>query len=249
MYKIVKQLKMEILNDPFFGNANRFVLDKIGDVQNKVILDSGCGTGKMSLFFALQGAKVIGIDKRKSALIYAKKLAQSYNVQDNCLFIQGYSESMPIHSEVIDLIYSKSTIQYMNHNKVLDEYTQIMKPAGIVVLIENLPYPPIINLYRFYRKVFSRSPKKIKYINSIRGYITLNEIETFSDRFQYSQYYEYHLFRTLSISLRANYKHNYLIKKIDIILSNLDKKLLILFPILKNIAWFTALYCKIKINV
>lgn len=244
--KIEEQLKNQILTDPFCGNAVAFVLGKIGDIRDKVILDSGCGCGEMSVFFALQGAKVIGIDKNKLAIDSSKKFAQSNKVEEKCLFVQGCSELMPVDSASIDIIFSRSTIQYMDHRKVLNEYLRILKPLGIIILIENLPYNPIINIYRLFRRIFARTPQDIKYLNSIRGYITLNDIKKFADYFRYTECREYHFVRVISIPLRLLLKHNHFVEKIDLLLSKIDNRLFNGFSFLRRFAWFTALYCKEK---
>jgi 2-polyprenyl-3-methyl-5-hydroxy-6-metoxy-1,4-benzoquinol methylase len=242
----VEQLRKRVLTGPVLGNAVGFFFDKIGDIRNKVVLDSGCGKGEMSVLLAFQGAKVIGLDASKPAINDSRSLAQSFGVENHCSFIQAQSESIPIQSESVDIIFSKSTIQYMDREKVLDEYTRIIKPDGIVVLIENLPYNPFINLYRFHRKVISSVKRTTRYLDSVRGYITPNEIETFANRFLRSEHNEYHLFCMISYNLRRHSKHNRFMMKAGVLFSNLDKQLLSLFPFLKRLAWITALYCEGK---
>src|SRR5262245_13466031 len=184
-HRSLEQIEGEVISDPIFGAAVEFLLGKIGDVQNKVILDSGCGSGKMGVFFALKGANVIGIDKNSACIARATKLAHSCGVKSSCSFLQRYSESTGIDSCSIDIVFSRSTIQYMERERVLNEYIRILKPGGSIALIENLPHNPLITLYRLYRRVFSGVQREREYINSIRGYITLREIQSLASRFHY----------------------------------------------------------------
>jgi ubiquinone/menaquinone biosynthesis C-methylase UbiE len=241
-----QQIKEEILADPFFGDAVEFILNKLGNVQNKVILDSGCGSGQMSVFFALQGAKIIGIDKKSACIDDAITMARSFGVESNCSFLQGCSESIPIDSNSIDVIFSKSTIQYMEREKVLDEYIRVLKPDGCIALIENLPHNPLINLYRLHRKLLARTKEEEEYASSIRGYITPNEIESLGSLFRYSEHYEYHLFRMISMYLGSHSRQNFFTKGLDDFLSYIDKQILSLSTPLKRLAWFTVLYCNQK---
>lgn len=245
-HRSLEQIEGEVISDPIFGAAVEFLLGKIGDVQNKVILDSGCGSGKMSVFFALKGANVIGIDKDSACIDRATKLAHSCGVQSNCLFLQGYSESTTIDSCSIDIVFSKSTIQYMERERVLNEYIRILKPRGSLALIENLPHNPLINLYRLHRRLFCRIQQEMEYVNSIRGYITLREIQSLASRFHYSEHHEHHLLRIVSIYLRLYSRQNFLAKELDVLLSSVDGRILSLFPSLKYLAWFTVLYCQEK---
>jgi ubiquinone/menaquinone biosynthesis C-methylase UbiE len=137
----------------------------------------------------------------------------------------------------------------MDRQQVLDEYLRIIKPKGILILIENLPHNPFINLYRRYRRKTSNTPEEVKYVNSIRGYITLGEIDIFAENFLHSEHREFHFSRMVTIYLRAAFQANSISMKLDTLLSNLDKKLFSVFPFLKRFAWFTALYCEQKKNV
>ena len=238
----IEQLREEIVTDPFFGDAVEFILCKLGDVRNKVILDSGCGVGRMSVFFAIQGAKVIGIDKNGERIDAAKSLADSFGVKNSCLFLQECSEETTIDSGSIDIIFSKSTIQYMDQEKVLNEYVRILKPGGSIALVENLPFNPFINLYRFNRWLSARTDEQQReYINSIRGYITFRDISRLGTNFGFVERHDYHLFRMMSIYLRS-LRSNFLTKRLDNLFSGIDKILLSLIPFLRKYAWFTAVY-------
>ena len=197
--KTIVELEKEIIEDPFFGRSISFALDNISDVSGKKIVDVGCGNGEMSVLFALKGAKVVGLDIEASVLEEAKALALKWNVKDECIFLNVSAESIPIESDSVDIIFSKSTIQYMNREDVLAEYNRIIKPDGMLVLLENLPFNPFINIYRLRRKLFAKTPKAISYVNSVRGYLTFTEIRNFNYSFQEVTHKEYHLFSMFAI--------------------------------------------------
>jgi SAM-dependent methyltransferase len=160
-----ERLKQRILSEPFWGGAVQFVFSTIGNVRNKIILDNGCGPGMLSVVFALEGGDVIGIDKCERAMHEAKRLAQLYNTDHKCTFINCKSETMPIADASIDIIFSRSTMQYMDYDKVLCEYMRVLKPFGTLAVIENLRYSPLINLYRWYRRL---EPKRYPKSNMLR---------------------------------------------------------------------------------
>lgn len=245
--KTIEELKKEIIGDPFFGRAISFALDNIGDINDKNIVDVGCGNGDMSVFFALRGANVVGIDIEANVLEEAKALALKQNIKDKCIFLNASAESIPIESESIDIIFSKSTIQYMNREDALAEYNRIIKPDGIIVLLENLPFNPFINIYRLRRRLFARTPSEIRYVNSVRGYLTLTEVENFKHSFQEVTHREYHLFSMFAIYLLPY--ESKIIKTIYSLLICLDNLFLDRVYFTRYLAWYTAVICRKKRSV
>lgn len=57
------------------------------DVQNKNVLDLGCGTGRLSFFFQRLGATVVGVDISSKYIGQAISLGSSYG--SNVIFIQS----------------------------------------------------------------------------------------------------------------------------------------------------------------
>ena len=59
-----------------------FTAHQFGDIENKIIIDLGCGTGIFSIGAALTGAtKVIGIDVDREMILVARKFAQKNSLE------------------------------------------------------------------------------------------------------------------------------------------------------------------------
>jgi len=239
----IDQIREEIVSDPFFGEAVGFILERLGDVRNKAIFDSGCGSGTMSVFFALQGSRVTGIDIDGAKIDQATHLANTFGVEDRCLFVQGSSESTGIEAGSIDIVFSESTIQYMERATAIHEYLRILKPDGSLALVENLPYNPLINLYRLRRRLFTRTQAERDYVRSIRGYLNFHDIHWLGNHFRSVESRHYHLLRMLSIYPRERFRNSSLAERLDRLVSRIDTTALRVFPFLGYFAWFTALYC------
>lgn len=237
-----------IVADPFFGGAVQFLSNRLGDLGGKVMLDSGCGEGKMSVFFALQGAKVIGIDKSHEQICEAIRLADSCGVANNCKFLVGTSEQMPFNSDSIDLVFSRSAIQYMERDKVLGEYVRIVKPGGDVALVENLPYNPFIVGYRVCRKMLAKTAQESEYVESIKGYIKFNEIERLKSKFSLTDSSSHHLFRMVSLYLVWRFPFSAFAQWLDCFLSVMDDFIFRMLPPSRRFAWYVAVYFKKKIG-
>jgi ubiquinone/menaquinone biosynthesis C-methylase UbiE len=246
--KKIDELEREIINDHFFGQATSFIFDKLGDIDSKIIVDIGCGNGMISIFFALKGAKVIGVDIEEDELKKARKAALDLNLKDECEFFQGSAESIPIDSGSIDIVFSRSTIQYMKRQAALEEYIRIIKPGGTLVLLENLPLNPFINMYRLHRKLFAKTTDEIRYVNSVLGYLTFSEIKKLKNSFDKVVHKEYHLFSMFAIYLLPYEKYG-IIRKVQVLLVSFDNLLLKHVYFTRYLAWYTAVLCQRRVDI
>lgn len=116
-------------SDSFF-RAARYCLD---GQQGKLILDLGAGTGTQSLFFALQGARVVSLDLDTTSLNILRKRKECYETQ------LGYELDIEVceknafdlefrNGMQIDAIYSMFAFNMMQpSDKLLDH---LMKSAS-----------------------------------------------------------------------------------------------------------------------
>ena len=175
-------LERKALDEKRFGNAVRFSLSRFADLQGVKIIEVGCGEGYASVYFAKRGASLIGFDKRSSVLLRARYFAQRWEVDEQCRFIKCFSEEIPLKKEFADIVFSKSTLQYTNRDAAIQEFLRILKPGGTLILIENLPYNPFVNLYRMYRAIKPKNKEEQKYIDSIVGYINFAEMKKIKEK-------------------------------------------------------------------
>lgn len=67
------------LNDLYTREALALIDEFLGDFEGLRILDVGCGTGRMSRFFAAQGGKVTGLDFSEETLQIARRESVGVN--------------------------------------------------------------------------------------------------------------------------------------------------------------------------
>jgi len=66
------------------------VLQRLGDLAGKSVLDVGCGSGRYCLAYAQHGAaRVVGVDFAAAMIELAKQHAQRLGVADRCEFRAG----------------------------------------------------------------------------------------------------------------------------------------------------------------
>lgn len=120
--------------EDFPNKIYNFLLPK---VQNKVVLDLGCGTGKFMQKFYKVTAKYYGLDLSSKQLEIAKKKVKDGNIK----FICSSAENIPLSDNSIDVIISTwvlgTILETDRRNKVLEEMKRVLKKDGNIYLVEN----------------------------------------------------------------------------------------------------------------
>ncbi len=101
-------------------------------VENRKVLDLGCGTGRNSNYLAEKGNNVIGIEISKTALGIAKSRAQDLGLSVDYR-LGDIGEEYNIDSDSIDIIIDVTSSNSLNENGravYLSESNRVLKPGG-----------------------------------------------------------------------------------------------------------------------
>ncbi|MEI6659912.1 MAG: class I SAM-dependent methyltransferase [bacterium] len=110
----------------FLKKEEKFVL------EDKTVLDLGCGTGRNSNYIAERGNKVIGIEIYKTALELAKQRARDIGVSVDYR-LGDIGASYDIAESSIDLIIdvtSSNSLDEKGRDVYLSECARALKPGG-----------------------------------------------------------------------------------------------------------------------
>ncbi len=153
------------------GLPTQFAKIKKGDV----VVDLGSGAGN-DCFIARaetgETGKVIGIDMTEAMINRARLNAEKLNFH-NVEFRLGEIESMPITSDIADVIVSNCVLNLVpDKKKAFEEIKRVLKPGGHfsisdVVLTGELP-ERIIHTAEMYAGCISGAIQKEEYLNIIR---------------------------------------------------------------------------------
>lgn len=75
----IQQVAHAALRKPGLVRRFQATVDILGNVENRTILDIGCGSGIYSVYFAKKGAEVTGIDFSSNMVSFAKRNAEKEN--------------------------------------------------------------------------------------------------------------------------------------------------------------------------
>jgi len=100
------------------------------ELEGKVVIDFGCGSGADAVEIAKRGAKrVIGLDIRESALAEAREVAEQANVASICRFASDTEEKA-------DVILSVDAFEHFNDPAhILRLMRNLVKDNGYVVAV------------------------------------------------------------------------------------------------------------------
>lgn len=111
-----------------------FMLDLIGDVTSKKILDAGCGTGFFAINAFDNGASVVASDVSEKMLSHVKYLRPEINTVK-----LDFEEGIKL-DEKFDLIISSLVLHYINDwNKFVDDAFEKLNEGGRLIISTHHP--------------------------------------------------------------------------------------------------------------
>lgn len=140
-----------ILVDEYFESCttpeNKYIINKLGDLKGKKLLDIGCGLGESSVYFAKKGAIVTASDISLEMLNLSLRLAKKHNVNIETLKCQ--SDKIPVEDNSYDVIYAGNILHHVNLEDTIKEIHRILRGGGgQFVSMDPLVHNPAINIYR-----------------------------------------------------------------------------------------------------
>jgi ubiquinone/menaquinone biosynthesis C-methylase UbiE len=110
------------------------ILDLLGDLRGKSLIDIGCGPGVYSVEFAKRGANVLGVDLSRKMLDKARNNAETANVQ---LILQNVdAHLLPYTDDSFDVAVLILTIL---NTKMVEEAARVLKPGGLLLFSDTHP--------------------------------------------------------------------------------------------------------------
>lgn len=111
----------------FVSKYGKVLIDLVNTSKDQVILDLGCGTGKLSVELAKNGAKVIGIDMSKDMLEKAKLNYPTIEF--------NFADATELNYEnYFDTVFSNAVLHWIkDHRKLLKSVYKALKTKGKLI--------------------------------------------------------------------------------------------------------------------
>ena len=113
----------------------RLILDMMGEVAGRRVLDAGCGDGALVLAAAVRGADVTGIDPDPAMLAAARSRVTKAGVR--ATFLEGRVERLPFPDGSFDVVASITVLCFVpDAVGAVREMARVLRPGGRLVLGE-----------------------------------------------------------------------------------------------------------------
>jgi ubiquinone/menaquinone biosynthesis C-methylase UbiE len=158
------------LTDPWYQLLLKMIKPVTG-FEGKRVLEVGCGLGVFCIHVAKEHGEAIGLDISKNAILKAKELSRTYNVQDNVEFIVSDARFLPFIDKSRDIIVSSEVLEHIqNHEKAFHEFARITDESGyICITVPNLLSSLFFEVVFF---MVMGQPKYVqKYLNTKKEYV------------------------------------------------------------------------------
>jgi len=94
-----------------WADETRVVLDLLGGVAGRRVLDAGCGDGRLGAALACAGARVVGVDLDSGMLRMAR--ARRTGGMTRLDLLQADIERLPLAAEAVDLVVAVTTLCFV----------------------------------------------------------------------------------------------------------------------------------------
>lgn len=114
---------------------------KILPLENKVVLDAGCGLGGRTAYYSEKGAEsIVGIDMDENHIKYSKEFAVYKNIKNTSFLVANFID-IPLESNHFDVIILNDALEHIRIDyleRALPELKRVLKPGGKLFL----EFPP-----------------------------------------------------------------------------------------------------------
>jgi SAM-dependent methyltransferase len=115
------------------------VLDLVGDVNDRDILDAACGTGRYAIRFAESGARVCGVDASEQMLEVARSKAAGTSLAVD--FFTADLNQLPLSNESFDLAVCALALCHLpDLRPAIAELGRVLRPGGRLIISDFHPF-------------------------------------------------------------------------------------------------------------
>lgn len=109
------------------------VLELLGPVAGKMMLDVGCGDGALAAVLARRGARVMGLDADPIMVAAARQRAEREAVP--LTIVEGKGEALPFDGDTFDVTLAVTSLCFtQDATQAIVEMARVLKPGGRLVI-------------------------------------------------------------------------------------------------------------------
>lgn len=208
------------------------MMEKLGDIENKIVLDFGCGEGWLSKILLRKGAKVLAFDISEEAVKKLQTKSDNFNSKYSITVNQMTAENLSYDDNSFDYIVGTAILHHTDLNASSKEIHRVLKKGGKAYFMEPLGHNFLLNWYRK-KTPDLRSPDE--------NPLLFDDFKNFERLFSKFDHEEFYFLALLALCWHFLFRSHRLMLKSRDILVKLDSLILRLFPFLKKYCWYSIL--------
>lgn len=127
----------------------RAILEAVGPIAERSVLDYGCGSGMLSIHLADAGASsVTGIDISTASIRFARERARRLRPEASIEFLETEAEATGLPGEAFDVVAGKFVLHHLDFRAAAEEVHRLLRPGGRGVFVETSGLNPLLLLGR-----------------------------------------------------------------------------------------------------
>ena len=127
--------------NPGITEKYKSIIEKYISLENKDILDIGCGTGRLAIHLNEFVNHWYGIDSDPKSIKLAKKNIKRLNLEDRVTFNVGAYEDIPFDQK-FDIAISSNSLHFVkNKEDAFENVYNSLKSRGYFIIFEPIPIP------------------------------------------------------------------------------------------------------------
>lgn len=106
----------------------------LGDIQDKLVLDLGCGAGENLPILVKRGGRVIGLDVSPELVAIASERLRRHSTEATLKVASAYNTGLDTDS--VDAIFCMAVLHHLDLARVRTEIQRILRPGGCLIVRE-----------------------------------------------------------------------------------------------------------------
>ena len=179
--------------------ARRYLLDFLGPLEGKVMLDVACGYAMSPVIFALAGATVFALDVAPQTVATVQRFAEYKGVGDRVLAMVAPGEHLPFASGTFDRIYGNAALHHLQLWRAGPELARVLRHGGRAGFQDPLGENRLLEFARDHMPYRKKHPEK-----GTDHPLRISDVEGFGQYFSTCTHRTFQLFSMLAKPLRLS---------------------------------------------